>query len=380
MGTAGFHGFLGGREEIKEVYYYEGGHSAPVARGNVESLVDYTLTGRPTFPLASTTTPRAQFVSRLSESTIVGLAHIRSALRRCGWCHVGPFQRADAGDFVVVALGDRHRGLGGPCQLLPGQAGTTHRSKPAQSRERRNTGNRDASHHLASHPLSMHCLGGLRSTAAEPPFTLKQVGPNAWAAIDNPKATSPAAANAGFVIGDDGVVVIDTFSPRTRRSNSSPRFSRTKLPVKYVVNTHYHIDHVAGNGVFAKQGATVLARNVRGWIHTENLRLIGDFLTPELKAQTESFAAPTVDYEDASHLYLGSRAIHVRSLPGHTGGDSIVDRSRCQGRVPRRPLLAQHAAHSDRRIDKAVGRDAGCYHGHERARLHVRSRAWSPAT
>jgi glyoxylase-like metal-dependent hydrolase (beta-lactamase superfamily II) len=95
--------------------------------------------------------------------------------------------------------------------------------------------------------------------------------------------------------------------------------------VKYVINTHYHVDHVAGNGVFASQGAAILAqRNVRGWIHSENLRLIGDFLTPELKAQTESIAAPTVDYEGVSHLYLGSRVIDVRSFPGHTGGDSIV--------------------------------------------------------
>ena len=73
VGTAGFHGFLGGREEIKEVYYYTGGHGAPVAVDNVESLVEYTLTGRGTFPLATETTPRAPFVSRLSESTIIGL-------------------------------------------------------------------------------------------------------------------------------------------------------------------------------------------------------------------------------------------------------------------------------------------------------------------
>jgi glyoxylase-like metal-dependent hydrolase (beta-lactamase superfamily II) len=159
-----------------------------------------------------------------------------------------------------------------------------------------------------------------------PAFTLKQVGPNAWAAIDNPTASSSAASNAGFVIGDDGVVVIDTFfTEDAAKQLLSEIQRRTKLPVKYVINTHYHIDHVAGNGVFAKQGATVLAqRNVRGWIHTENLRLIGDFLTPELKALTESIAAPSVDYEQASHLYLGSRAIDVRSFPGHTGGDSIV--------------------------------------------------------
>src|SRR4030095_8134106 len=119
---------------------------------------------------------------------------------------------------------------------------------------------------------------------------------NAWAAIDNPKATSPAAANAGFVIGDDGVVVIDTFWTKDAADRLLSEIQRrTKLPVKYVINTHYHVDHVSGNGVFASQGAAILAqRNVRGWIHTENLRLIGDFLTPELKAQTESIAAPTV--------------------------------------------------------------------------------------
>ena len=47
--------------------------------------------------------------------------------------------------------------------------------------------------------------------AAEPPFTLKQVGPNVWAAISNPKSTTPALANTGFVIGDD--------------NNSLPRFA-----------------------------------------------------------------------------------------------------------------------------------------------------------
>jgi len=161
---------------------------------------------------------------------------------------------------------------------------------------------------------------------AEPPFTLKEVGPNAWAAIDNPKAPMQAGANAGFVIGDDGVVVIDTFfSDAAAKRLLVAIQERTKLPVKYVINTHYHIDHVAGNAVFAKTGAAIFAqRNVRGWIHSENLRLLGDFLTPDLKAQTESIVAPTVDYEDATNLYLGSRAIQVRSLPGHTGGDSIV--------------------------------------------------------
>jgi cyclase len=107
----------------------------------------------------------------------------------------------------------------------------------------------------------------------------------------------------------------------------------TKLPIKFVINTHYHLDHVAGNGVFVEAGAVVLAqRNVRGWIHTENLRLLRDGLrsagkgdiTPEQTAAIEGFAPPMVVYDKTVDLYLGSREIQVRSVPGHTGGDSVV--------------------------------------------------------
>lgn len=174
--------------------------------------------------------------------------------------------------------------------------------------------------------LALCILSASCAKRPEPPFTLTQAGPNVWAAIDNPKAASPAAANAGFVVGDDGVVVIDTFwTEEAAKQLLSEIQQHTKLPVKYVINTHYHVDHVAGNGVFARDGAAILAqRNVRGWIHSENLILMKDFLTPELKATTEAIAAPTVDYDEAAHLHLGSRAIDVRSFPGHTGGDSIV--------------------------------------------------------
>ena len=128
------------------------------------------------------------------------------------------------------------------------------------------------------------------------------------------------------MIGDDGVAVIDTFwSQDAARQLLADIQARTKLPVKFVINTHYHLDHVAGNGVFAAAGAIVVAQeNVRGWIREENLHLLGAFLTPELKALTEAVVAPMVVYETDMNLYLGTRRIQVRSLPGHTGGDSVV--------------------------------------------------------
>src|SRR5262245_29286851 len=113
------------------------------------------------------------------------------------------------------------------------------------------------------------------------PFTLKQLAPGVYAAIDNSKGES--GANAGFVVGDDGVAVIDTFEnePAARVLLGEIRMV-SKLPIKFVVNTHYHLDHVAGNAVFAKEGAVIVAhRNVPAWIHTENLKFFGKEIKPE---------------------------------------------------------------------------------------------------
>lgn len=167
----------------------------------------------------------------------------------------------------------------------------------------------------------------------QPPFTLKQVAPNVWAAIDNPKAQPSSYANAGVAIGDNGVAVIDTFASIDAAKQLLIEIHRlTPLPIKFVINTHYHSDHVAGNGVFAAAGALVLAhRNVRDWIHTENLRLMTEgmaskhlVITPEQRSFIEGFVAPTAVYENGVDLYLGSRRLEVRSFPGHTGGDSVV--------------------------------------------------------
>ena len=162
--------------------------------------------------------------------------------------------------------------------------------------------------------------------SVERAFRLRQVGPNAWAAVDNWQAKSPASANAGFVIGDDGVAVIDTFGNEDAARQLLAEIRRlTALPVRFVINTHYHLDHVAGNRVFVDAGAAVLAhRNVRNWIRTENLRLLGKDLTPQWKTTIETFVAPTVVYQETMSLSLGSREIQVLGLPGHTGGDSVV--------------------------------------------------------
>ena len=92
-----------------------------------------------------------------------------------------------------------------------------------------------------------------------------------------------------------------------------------------MVNTHYHIDHVNGNDVFASAGATIVAhRNVRAWMRSENLKFWTDPIPPEIKARVQSLTLPDVVYDDRIDLYLGTRTLEVRYYPGHTGGDSVV--------------------------------------------------------
>lgn len=162
------------------------------------------------------------------------------------------------------------------------------------------------------------------SQATGLPFTLKPLGQNVYAAIDDPKGDS--GANAGFVIGDNGVLVVDTFeNPAAAKQLLSEIRKRTPLPVKYVVNTHYHLDHVAGNKVFADAGAVVIGhQNVAGWIHTENLKFFGKDIKPEQKSMVENLVTPDISYESALSLSLGKRTVYVGFAPGHTGGDSWI--------------------------------------------------------
>ena len=160
----------------------------------------------------------------------------------------------------------------------------------------------------------------------DPWFTLTKLGPNVWGAIDNPNAKQRSYANAGVVFGEDGGVVVDTLTGDEAASHLLQEIRKlSTLPITFVIDTHYHGDHVAGNRLFADAGARVLAhRNVRTWIHGENIRMLGDTPNPDLISFIKRFAAPTVTYIGAIDLHLGSRTVQVRSFPGHTGGDSVV--------------------------------------------------------
>lgn len=171
--------------------------------------------------------------------------------------------------------------------------------------------------------LSLLLAGPARAQEAAE-FTLHELAPGVFAAIDR---DGKAGANAGFVIGADGVAVIDSFFRESAaRALLAAIRARTQLPIRYLINTHHHIDHVAGNAVFAEAGAMIVAqRRVAGWLRPENLRLMGERLTPALRAQIETLPLPQLGFEDRMSLHLGGgRRLLLRHVLGHTGGDTVV--------------------------------------------------------
>jgi cyclase len=165
---------------------------------------------------------------------------------------------------------------------------------------------------------------GAVADAPKPYFTLHDLGDGVWAAVTVPR--SGAGGNSGFIVGPEGVVVVDTFQTKAAAEALLAAIRKTtSQPVRFVVDTHYHLDHVAGNGVFARAGAVVIAEHdVATWERTENLKFFGDAIEPDQRAMVEALTLPSLTYRDGVELSLGARKVVVRVMPGHTGGDSIV--------------------------------------------------------
>jgi len=153
-------------------------------------------------------------------------------------------------------------------------------------------------------------------------FTLKEIGPGVYAAL--------SGSNAGFIIGDDGVLVVDSFfEADTAKAMLAEIRKITPKPIRYVVNTHYHADHVGGDQVFKDAGAIIIThRNVRAWMRPENLRMFGNVPDPALKAQITQqmtqLPLPDLVTESPITVWLGARRVDIRPAEGHTGGDLVV--------------------------------------------------------
>ncbi|MGA9573480.1 MAG: MBL fold metallo-hydrolase [Lysobacterales bacterium] len=128
--------------------------------------------------------------------------------------------------------------------------------------------------------------------------------------------------NVGISTGEDGLFIIDDqVRPVTTQLLQAIRKISDK-PIRVVVNTHYHADHVGGNEAIGGAGAMIIAQdNVRKRMTTEQVSIFMKETTPPYAKD----ALPLVTFNDRMSLHMnGETATAYHVANGHTDGDSII--------------------------------------------------------
>ena len=131
-----------------------------------------------------------------------------------------------------------------------------------------------------------------------------------------------SGGNIGLVVGDDAVFVVDDqFAPLTPKVLAAIK-SVTPLPVRFVVNTHWHFDHTGGNENMGKAGALIFAHeNVRRRMSTDQFI---EALNRKEPASPRG-ALPVVTFTDTVSFHLNGDSIIVFHVPpAHTDGDAVI--------------------------------------------------------
>lgn len=176
-------------------------------------------------------------------------------------------------------------------------------------------------------------FAGVSARAADP-LPVSEIAPGVFVYQAPFQLLAPdnkgAIANVGFVVGTEGVAVIDTGNTVEAGSRLLAAVrARTSLPIKYVINTHMHPDHALGDAAFRGTGAKFVAHakfaralkaRAESYVDAAK-RQAGDGLAPKL----EDIVLPDVEVADRATLELGGRSLELEAEPtAHTDNDLTI--------------------------------------------------------
>jgi cyclase len=123
-----------------------------------------------------------------------------------------------------------------------------------------------------------------------------------------------AQGNIAVSVGRDGILLVDTMYAPMHQKIMDALAKISPEPIRFVVNTHLHGDHTAGNEAMARLGAVIISH--------ENMR--ARMAAPQNNAPPAG-SLPMVTYSKSMTLHFNGEEIEVyHPEPAHTDGDSIV--------------------------------------------------------
>lgn len=160
---------------------------------------------------------------------------------------------------------------------------------------------------------------------------LAKIADNVYARVDIRQSTpkNSFGANAGIIIGRDGVAVIDTLMTAKEAKGFLADIRKiTDKPIKYVVNTHYHPDHTFGNGVFADAGAIVISHKI-GKMDQESksepaLKSAASFGLTEDDTAGTKLSYPVIAFDGTMQIDLGGVKIELIPMLDTHSSDSLL--------------------------------------------------------
>jgi cyclase len=153
--------------------------------------------------------------------------------------------------------------------------------------------------------------------------------------------------NIGFFVGPDAVLVIDSQFKDIAPGIVEQIRKISDKPIKFLINTHHHGDHVGGNEIFRPFAMILAHDNVRTRMLADPANILKDyparleeakkngndpqvkFLSDQIewakKVKVEEIPAPIVTYDSELRIHIGEETIQIWHLPpAHTDGDSVV--------------------------------------------------------
>ncbi len=176
--------------------------------------------------------------------------------------------------------------------------------------------------------------GGLRGA----PLAVEEIATGVFVHVGETADFTPGnrggIANLGFVVGEEAVAVIDTGGSAAQgRDWLETVRSITDRPIRWVVVTHVHPDHMLGTAAFAGVGATVWGHAALPRAIAERgpsyLARMADLLGPAVEGTSLPRIDETVVEGELRELDLGGRVLELRAWPtAHTDGDlTVFDRA-----------------------------------------------------